>query len=251
MYERKIKILFLDESFPKDIDITVVAGFFIDSSKIFYLENEIKKILNEFSLNNLNDLKDKKLDINTRKEINNKIANLLKECESKILCAIILNKDSRIKSHGKDYVFSEILNAIRFVLERFVMNLSDDEKGIVFYDETENLGFLNKILKNERTIIHKRVTYIGQITSKIDLTQKIYCILHLSDDDSLSIKIADIIAGSIQVAIKNLLKKRKIDTLKEDIENLNHYFYGLNPYWGLFPREKNTNRISGYGIKIW
>jgi len=250
---KNVKILFLDESISQKNSFIIVGGFFCDAKIIFEMEKEIAKILNDNSMKDLKNLKERNFDPQKRLLVNRQISNVMRKYGARILCAAVLKKSSFLIKVKDEYIsYSPFLDGSKLVLERFHKNLTAQDTGFVFYDTAEDKAHLLKILEADN-VEFKHTKYLFQIptwTSTDSLKTKIYSFCFLDDLHSLGIRLADLICGVLQKAVDNFAKECKLEDIDQNLENLNKKFYALNEYWDLFVRS-SAGKITGYGIKTW
>lgn len=251
--DKNVKVLFLDESISQKNPFIVVGGFFCDAKIIFEMEREITKVLNDNSMKDLKDLKEKKCDSQKRLLVNRQVSNVLRKYGARILCAVVLKKSSFLLKVKEEYIsYSPFLDGSKLVLERFHKNLTNQDMGFVFYDTAEDKAHLLKVLEADN-VEFKHTKYLFQIptwTSTDILKTKIYSFCFLDDLHSLGIRLADLMCGVLQKAVDNFSKENRLEDIDNDLENLNKRFYALNEYWDLFVRSA-VGKIAGYGIKTW
>lgn len=249
--KKSLKILFLDESGSEAHLCNTVGGFFCDSDNIISLEQMVREIMDEYQMVNLKEVR-LRFDESVRKKVNKRIAEILSMHNAKILSAIVIKRDFRLKVQNHVLVSSAYLEACRLVLERFPRNLSQNEFGIVFYDEADDKEHLSMSIDYQSTMKHKGINYLNSLPTFSDnnLRKKIYAFNFLKDDDSISIQIADLICGALQKAVNNFLARHDKGELLRSVEQLDDQFYALKEFWPLFVKD-SSGKVNGFGIKFW
>jgi len=242
-----MKLIFIDESKKQENSknkfFLIQLGLVIDKDNLQKVEKEIEGLKQKWRIENLKKIREPPYTKETKLKFTRELSNILESNNVKVISSVL--GDIALRNIRK--IENSYFEAIKFVLERFFINLNKEGKsGIIIHDEVDK-ETENELKEKVYNLISKE-EFKCRIVSK-PYIDRIYPALMFSNDKHSNIlQTSDLIALSLHNAIWknwNNIKKPFFDSNK--LPENNEF---LKLYWNLFMKDPNGS-VDGWGIKFW
>lgn len=240
-----MKFLFIDETERQrsgsSKDFFCLCGLIINDDLV-KLEDDLNEFASEMGhIKNFKEIRGAdKLPRDIRLIITDGIYEILDKHGCKVI-SIILGKTTIKRVSNFNNIYTE---AFDFLIERFYMNIKNNEGGMVIFDKINDKAEKNLRKKFFEYVSDNQHTMFGW--SRGNYRDRIFkSVLFSGDEYCRILQATDLIATALGSAFHSQQERKEIN-----LEKLNEENKYIGVYFPLF-KKSSSGKVNGYGIKIW
>jgi len=237
---------FVDESENRKSDYyLILLGVLVDSNSLFEISFEIEDLKEKFGLKNLKELRNtQRFKQNDKLSATEQLANILRKYDVRFIS--VIEFPSSIKTDSYNYVRKKLYYDAAYRLsERTTLYARRKNKKWILVADT--LKYKEDVFRSIKEKIKKDIREEGE-TFNLKIKYYLFETPFFVEDELCNfIQVADLVALSLNHALRNYLKEKAYPI---NIEILDEFSPYLSHYWPLF--DKNSHeKVDGWGVKIW